>query len=90
MLQCERRSVNNPIPVQGPAPVSLTWGKMGSLTLVFVGLDNPGGVLLYSLPLSSDSPRFESLWLGVHDALRSWDELYVGTALAGVGVSDMM
>ena len=63
---------------------------MGSLSLIFLGLANPGGVLLYSLPLDSDTPRFESLWLGLDDALKSWDELYMETGLAGVGVSDLM
>ncbi|XP_070202575.1 gigasin-3a-like [Littorina saxatilis] len=73
----------------GPKPISITSGRLGSLSLIFVGLANPGGVLLYSLPLNSERPRFESTWIGLSDAFKSWDELYMETGLGGITVTDL-
>ncbi|KAK7487221.1 hypothetical protein BaRGS_00021573, partial [Batillaria attramentaria] len=71
---------------KGPEPLSITSGRLGSLTLIFVGLARPGGVLVYSMPVGTEAPKFETFWISIEDALKSWDELYTEDTLAGIEV----
>ncbi|KAL8564186.1 hypothetical protein ACOMHN_017455 [Nucella lapillus] len=74
----------------GPKPISVTSGRLGTLTLLMVGLANPGGVLLYSLSGDSRTPSFQAHWLGLNNPLRSWDQLYAAGDLAGIPATEMM
>ncbi|KAL8588741.1 hypothetical protein ACOMHN_042083 [Nucella lapillus] len=74
----------------GPKPISVTSGRLGTLTLLMVGLANPGGVLLYSLSGDSRTPSFQAHWLGLNNPLRSWDQLYAAGDLAGIPASEMI
>ncbi len=57
---------------QGPSPESLYIGEVDGKTVIFIGIERPGMVAVYSLEEGSITPNFESLhYYGNYEAARN-------------------
>ena len=76
--------------LQGPRPESVAVGRMGALTVIFVGSGSPGSVFVYSIYKNISSPKFESVWASVGNTQNTWEELYGNRTVKGIDPKQIM
>ncbi|XP_041376810.1 mesenchyme-specific cell surface glycoprotein-like [Gigantopelta aegis] len=71
-----RSQVDKQSTYRGPRPESVAVGRIGDLTVIFIGSGAPGSVFVYSVHKNVSSPKFESVWSSVGNTRNTWDELF--------------
>ena len=76
---------------QGPEPKSLATAKFGNYTLIIVGIQYPGAILLYSIDerISTIEPKFEGMFHDIPRLDAMWKNLVAGHFVSMLGPEDI-
>ncbi|XP_060074635.1 mesenchyme-specific cell surface glycoprotein-like [Ylistrum balloti] len=75
---------------RGPEVECLAVAKDGDSTVIFVGIERPGLIAIYSIPGSDvNAIKFESLWSGIPKTNETYQSLYNQRVISDVGLDDL-
>ncbi|OWF56632.1 Mesenchyme-specific cell surface glycoprotein [Mizuhopecten yessoensis] len=74
---------------KGPEVESLAVVQDGNTTVIFVGIERPGLIAVYSIPGDVSTIRFESLWSGITRTNDTFGNLYDQRLISDIGPDDL-
>ncbi|XP_060067392.1 mesenchyme-specific cell surface glycoprotein-like [Ylistrum balloti] len=74
---------------KGPEVEDLAVGEIGDLMLLFVGLERPGFIAIYSIPDGINSIQFESIYTGIPITNDTFEDLYNQRQISEIDPEDI-
>ncbi|XP_060075891.1 uncharacterized protein LOC132555559 [Ylistrum balloti] len=74
---------------KGPEVEGVEAAQIGDTTLVFLGIERPGLIAVYSISDDITSLKFESMWTGITRSDETFSDLYDKRAISSVDPEDL-